>query len=130
MINVEEALRFSYIVASILGGGLFGIFMLAFFVRRAHAAGVYVGLAAGVLITTWGTLDQLARLGLGLPAFLREAPFPLHAFLLAACANVLSFTIGLVACLILPDRIKRDTTGLTVWDMGKAHLEGDLQCDR
>ena len=38
-------------LASILGGGLFGLFLLAFFVKRAHARGVYVGLLAGVADT-------------------------------------------------------------------------------
>ncbi len=102
MIRVEQALDFSFKMISILGGGLFGMFLLALFVRRAHALGVYIGLAAGVIVTAWGTLDEMARSGFPVPLWLGRIPFPCHPFLLAFCSNALSFIIGYVASLILP----------------------------
>lgn len=125
MIRVEKALDFSYDVASILGGGLFGLFLLAFFVRRAHALGVYVGLATGILVTAWGTLDkllinprieELTKLGHPVPTLLSTLDFPFHTYLVIVCSNIASFVIGYIACLVLPDISKRDPTGLTIWD--------------
>ncbi len=120
MLPVKEALDFSYVGYSILAGGLFGIFLLAFLVRRAHALGVYVGLAAGVLITAWGSCEKLLDLvHVALPEVCQRHPFPFHACLLSTCSNVTSFVVGLVASYLLPDFSKRRSAGLTVWD---AHL--------
>ena len=118
MIRVESALEFSYVVISILGGGLFGVFLLALFVRRAHALGVYVGLAIGIAVTLWATLDKLLDLGLPLPEILRGS-FPLHVYLTGPIANTVTFVVGYIASMILPDVTRRETIGLTFWDMRK-----------
>jgi SSS family solute:Na+ symporter len=121
MLNVSKALDFYYVVTSILCGGLLGIFMLAFLSRRAHARGIYAGLAVGVLIPAWGTLDRLISLGVPLPAFIREHPFPLHPYLVIVCSNIAAFVIGYVVCLILPDRSGRSSA--TLWDFRSAEPE-------
>lgn len=118
MIRVESALEFSYVVISILGGGLFGMFLLALFVRRAHALGVYVGLAVGIAVTLWATLDKLLELGLPLPEILRGS-FPLHVYLTGPVANIIAFFVGYAASLLLPNISRRDTAGLTFWDLRK-----------
>jgi SSS family solute:Na+ symporter len=101
MIRVERALDFSYVVASILGGGLFGLFLLAFFDRRAHPRGIYLGLAAGIVITTWGTVDKLADLIAGGASSARPPVFPFDPLLLIVLANLASFGVGFVASRIL-----------------------------
>ncbi len=126
MLGVQEALDFSYTVYSILAGGLFGIFLLAFLVRRAHALGVYIGLAAGVAVTAWGTSDKLLELAqITLPKAWQVYRFPFHAFLLSTCSNVTSFAVGYIASLLLPDLSKRDSTGLTVWDLRLREPQGN-----
>ena len=113
LLGVEQALQFSFTVFSILGGGLFGLFLLAFFVKRAHALGVYVGLACGVLISAWTLIDQAlawagAELGLAWAAQLAETlRYPFHPWLTLFLANLVSFTVGWAASLILPDIRKR-----------------------
>ncbi|MEA1951161.1 MAG: hypothetical protein U9N87_07240, partial [Planctomycetota bacterium] len=118
MIRVEAALEFSYVVVSILGGGLFGMFLLALFVKRAHALGMYVGLAVGIAVTLWATLDKLLELGLPLPEILRGS-FPLHVYLTGPIANTVTFFVGYAASLVLPNISRRETAGLTFWDMRK-----------
>ncbi|MBN2291972.1 MAG: sodium:solute symporter, partial [Pirellulales bacterium] len=118
MMRVESALEFSYVVISILGGGLLGMFLLAIFVRRAHALGVYIGLAAGILVTLWATLDKLLGLGLPLPEVFRGS-FPLHVYLTGPIANAIAFLVGYAASLVLPDVSRRETSGLTYWSMRK-----------
>jgi len=121
MIRVQAALEFWYVVFSILLGGLLGMFLLAFFVRRAHAWGVYLGLAAGTLVTLWGTLARLGEVARGwgfeLPAILQNVEWPLHPFLLVVCSNTTAFVVGYIASLIIPKPAGFDASGLTVWDM-------------
>jgi solute:Na+ symporter, SSS family len=117
MIRVKTALDFSYTISSILSGGLLGVFMLAFLVRRAHTIGIYIALAAGILMTAWGSLGELGNAGLPLPEFLRKIPFPFHTYLLVACSNLASFAVGYVACLLVPDHAKREGPALTLWDL-------------
>ncbi|MBN2578842.1 MAG: sodium:solute symporter [Pirellulales bacterium] len=115
MIRVEKALDFSITVFSILAGGMFGMFLLGFFARRAHAMGVYVGLVAGAAVSLWAATGELADAGLPLPAMLANVTFPFHVFLTAACSNAVSFGVGYLASRILPNRSQRDPAGLTVW---------------
>ncbi|UCD30276.1 MAG: sodium:solute symporter [Planctomycetota bacterium] len=124
MIGVKEALDFSYHVFNVLGGGLLGIFLLAFFARRAHARGIYVGLVCGILMSTWGVLNKLGELGLPLPEFYENIKYPWHNYTLMAVSNLISFTVGYIASLILPDTSGRDPAGLTVWDMRKGRSIG------
>ena len=102
MIRVEKALDFSYVVASILGGGLFGLFLLAIFDRKAHARGIYLGLLAGVAVTTWGTLDQLLGFGTAATSGYRARLFPLDPLLLVTLANLASCGVGYLASRVLP----------------------------
>jgi SSS family solute:Na+ symporter len=123
MVKVQRALEFSYVIGAILSGGLLGIFMLAFLVRKAHARGIYVGLIAGVLVTAWGTIEKLGELGLPIPEFLAALQFPGHTFLVIVCSNVASFAVGYLACVLLPDAEKRRS--LTVWDLRSRDAEGE-----
>ena len=116
LIGVREALDFSFTVFSILAGGVFGMFLLGFFVRRAHALGIYVGLAAGTAMSVWAALDNLGTAGFPVPAVMENHPFPVHVFLTATCSNLTSFVVGYIASLLLPDVTKRNSTGLTFWD--------------
>jgi SSS family solute:Na+ symporter len=123
MINVARALDFYYVVTSILCGGLLGIFMLAFLVRRARAAGVYAGLVAGVIIPAWGAMDRLIGLGLPLPAFLQHARFPFHPYLVIVCSNAAAFLVGYGVCRLLPPPVSG--SGATLWDLRSAQPERD-----
>jgi SSS family solute:Na+ symporter len=117
MIRVEKALDFSYLVASILGGGLFGLFLLAFFDRKAHARGIYVGLAAGVIVTAGGTLVHLIALARAEPAAQGARIFPLDPLMLVTLADGAALGVGFLASRILADRSGRNSAGWTVWDL-------------
>jgi solute:Na+ symporter, SSS family len=47
-----------YAVSSIISGGLAGLFLLAFFSRRANKQGVWIGIIANLLFTAWATLTS------------------------------------------------------------------------
>ena len=114
--NAEKALSFSYAAFSILAGGLLGMFLLAIFVRRAHALGVYVGLAAGIAVSLWGALGKLGEMGLPVAPDVIGS-FPVHVYLAGPVANVVSFAVGYIASLLLPDISGKNVRGLTFWDL-------------
>jgi len=128
MIQVKEALDFSYHVFNVLGGGLLGIFLLAFFVRKSHARGIYVGLVCGILMSLWGALNKLGELGLPLPEFFETIKYPWHNYTLMAVSNAVSFVVGYIASYLIPNNAKQDSIGLTVWDMFKNRSRGEESC--
>jgi len=52
----EGALTLYYAVTAIVSAGLAGMFLLAFFSRRANRQGLWTGLVAALLFTAWATL--------------------------------------------------------------------------
>jgi hypothetical protein len=68
-------------------------------------------------VTAWGTLGELAKLGLPLPPFLHSLRFPFHTFLLVTCSNLASFALGYLTTVLMPTRWSGSGPGLTVWDL-------------
>lgn len=54
----NRILSFYYMVTSIIAAGLAGLFLLAFLSPRANRQGAYVGVAACLAFTAWGTLTS------------------------------------------------------------------------
>jgi len=52
----EGALTLYYAATAIVSAGLAGIFLLAFFSRRANRQGLWVGIVCALLFTAWATL--------------------------------------------------------------------------
>ena len=63
----ESALTLYYAATAIVSGGLAGMFLLAFFTRRANRQGLWCGIIAALVFTAWATLTggkfKLADLG-------------------------------------------------------------------
>lgn len=63
----DRALSLYYAACSIISGGLAGLFLLAFFSRRANKQGLWIGIVANLVFTAWATLtsgkNQLMDLG-------------------------------------------------------------------
>ena len=55
------ALSMWFSISAIASGGLAGLFLLAYFSKRATRQGVYIGIAASVLFTAWATLTSEGR---------------------------------------------------------------------
>jgi SSS family solute:Na+ symporter len=54
----NNALTLYYAAGSIVSGGLAGMFLLAFFSRRANRQGLWIGLIAALIFTVWATLSS------------------------------------------------------------------------
>lgn len=52
----DRSLSLYYAVSSIIAAGLAGIFLLAFFSRRANRQGLWIGICAALVFTAWATL--------------------------------------------------------------------------
>ena len=96
------------ILASLLGGGLLGLYLLGFLTRRGDARAVGIGIGATMSFTAWTLLSSAGTL----PEVLS---FPFDLYYTGLIGNVVMFAVGFLLGSILPRR-KRDLRNLTVWD--------------
>lgn len=54
----ESALGLYYAATAIVSAGLAGMFMLAFFSRRANRQGLWIGIVSALVFTAWATLTE------------------------------------------------------------------------
>ena len=81
-------------ISAIASGGLAGLFLLAYFSKRATPQGVYAGIVASVLFTAWATLTLKGdNRVLNLGAF----NYPWHDLTIGAVAHVVLLAVGYVA---------------------------------
>lgn len=102
------------ILASLLGAGLLGMYLLGFLTRRGDARAVWCGIAATVAFTSWTLLP--AR---WLPEALR-VPFDLYYT--SIVGNTIMFAIGYGMALIFPAR-GRHLRNLNVWEQDATPLD-------
>ncbi|HST44314.1 MAG TPA: sodium:solute symporter [Luteimonas sp.] len=96
-VNVTSLFDVSIELAGLLGGGFAGAYTLGMFTRRANSAGVAIGIAASIVLTTvaW-TLDLV------------------HPYFYLAISIALCIVIGYVASLFFPAPT-RSLDGLTIF---------------
>ena len=95
------------ILASLLGGGLLGMYLLGFLTNRGNERAVIFGIISTILFTGWTILAKKQLL----PDYL-QVPFDLYY--VGIVGNFVMFIIGYIISLILPDKDK-DLTNLTMW---------------
>jgi SSS family solute:Na+ symporter len=94
----ERVLSLYYAVSSIISGGLAGLFLLAFFSRRANRPGVWCGIVAGLLFTGWATITS----GKNKMIDLGDYNFPWPGVMIGVIANLLVLIVGYVASWFFP----------------------------
>jgi SSS family solute:Na+ symporter len=92
----DSALNLYYAAASIFSGGLAGMFLLAFFSRRANRQGLWTGLFAAFVFTAWATLTY--KKYLSLPGWNYTWP----EVMIGVIAHVIVLVIGYFASLLFP----------------------------
>lgn len=97
------------ILASLVGGGLLGMYLLGFFTNKGDERSVGIGIVATLLFTTWTILSEKELL----PASLR---FPFDLYYTGIIGNVIMFCLAYFLSLLFPQK-EKDLTNLTLWKM-------------
>lgn len=143
-VRVQEAqsvLSIVFGLYAIFSGGIAGLFVLAFFTKRANIKGVYVGLIACILFSGWAVLTGQPLVGdksfldlnplmssvfnaFGIKtAFGTETSvnlnFPHHHYMIGVYSHIVLFVVGYVASLFF--KPIKSTKGLTFYDWREEH---------
>jgi len=112
MIRVQTFLNFYFEVVAIIGGGIAGVFALALFSRRAHARGVLAGIAAGLLVTLWGS-EQYAGVITNAYPWLK---FPWDPIMTGVVTSVTVIVVGYLMSRILRPAYAKEKSDAVLWD--------------
>ena len=106
----ERVLSFWLTTSSIVAGGLAGLFLLAFLCPRANKQGAYLGIAACLLFTTWGTLTNGKTPMLDLGAY----NYTLAPIMIGVFAHLVLLIVGYLGSFLFaaPDESVR---AMTLW---------------
>ena len=100
-----SALSVYYTVNAIAAGGLAGLFLLAFLMRRATPAGAIAGVAANIAFTLWATLSHGSS---------HAFRFRWHEYMIGAVGHVILVAVGVAVSLLSPSSGVR-CADLTLW---------------
>jgi SSS family solute:Na+ symporter len=93
----DSALGLYYAATAIVSAGLAGMFLLAFFSRRANRQGLWIGIACGLAFTAWATLtggkNQMLNLGWN---------YTWPSVMIGVIAHVIVLVVGYFASLFFP----------------------------
>lgn len=102
--GVESAVEFTVQLLLVATSGMIGLFALGLLTRRATAAGAYLGIAATVAFTAWGTLTAVpfALEGGQRPLVdLGSLNFPLSPLFVGIGGHLVLFSVGLLGSLLI-----------------------------
>jgi SSS family solute:Na+ symporter len=111
-----SALSLYYLATAIVAGGLAGLFLLAFLVRRAGRTAAIIAISVNLVFTAWATLTMNG----GRTWNLHRANYPWHEFTIGAVGNTLMFVVGYIVSIVWP---ANDTAGPTLWDWRSMNRE-------
>lgn len=108
-IEKESMNDISLIVTSVFGGCLMGLFLLGFFTNKVDGLSAVVGMTIAVLFNIY--------LGLGLLGVLPEPwIIGVHSYWVGAMVNGVFIVVAYTMGYIRKGKIKKDLTGLTIWN--------------
>ena len=105
------ALSLWYTLSAIVAGGLAGLFLLAFLSKRANKKGVFVGIIANLVFTTWATLTLDGGKMLNMGRF----NFPLHNYMIGVIGNIVLLAVGYFASLLFAEEARGQDMTLWGW---------------
>ncbi|MGB7263930.1 MAG: sodium/solute symporter [Terracidiphilus sp.] len=106
-----SALALYYAAASIVAGGLAGLFLLAFLSRRAGRTAALLGIGANLIFTVYATLT----LDGGKILDLHRYNFPWSEYTIGVVGNLLLLGVGLLCAALFPAASQLQSTS-TLWD--------------
>jgi SSS family solute:Na+ symporter len=106
-----SALALYYTATAIVAGGLAGLFLLAFFMKRAGRTAAVAGIAVNLLFTAWATLT----LNGGKSLNLHQYNYPWHEYTIGAAGNLLLLITGIAVAALSPAS-RNNAANNTLWD--------------
>ncbi|HVZ65683.1 MAG TPA: sodium:solute symporter [Lacunisphaera sp.] len=106
----ERVLSFWFTTSSIVGGGLAGLFLLAFLCPRANKPGAIIGIVACLVFTTLATLSSGQDRVLDLGVF----NFPWAGVLIGVVAHVVLLVFGYLGSLLFASEANTNRA-MTLW---------------
>jgi SSS family solute:Na+ symporter len=108
--NNGSALSLYYTITAVVAGGLAGLFILAFLMKRATRAGAIAGIAANIAFTLWATLTLNGKtLDLG------RFNFPLHDYMIGAIGHIVLLIVGVAVSLLMAGKVEGEELTLSGW---------------
>jgi SSS family solute:Na+ symporter len=87
MINAKTALDVWWKISAIFGGGMLGLFLLAFLIKKIQSRDAAVATVVGVLFVAWATGSKVWFTDSGFG-------FPLHTMMIGVCGTLLVVVVG------------------------------------
>ncbi len=104
-----------FVLASLMGGGILGMYMLGFLTNWGDARAVWTGIVCTMLFTSWTLLSDKEVL----PEALR---FPFELYYTGLMGNIVMFFVGFAVGALLPAK-RRNLKNLTVWQQDGSPLD-------
>ena len=106
-INIKTFQDTSTVLTAVLGGGLFGLFMLGMLTTRGNGRAAACGIVCTLIFITWTILAKNDKLPENL-----SVPFDLYYT--SVVGNAVMFSIGyMIGLIVFPN--KKKLTNLTIW---------------
>lgn len=118
-----SALALYYLLTAIVAGGLAGLFLLAFLVRRAGRGAALAAIASNLIFTAWATLTMNG----GHTWNLGRWNYPWHELTIGAVGNTLMFCVGWLTSMVAP---AEQPGGATVWEWMARRRHGLMEGTR
>jgi SSS family solute:Na+ symporter len=108
----DRVLSLYYAVSSIISGGLAGLFLLAFFSRRANKQGLWIGIIANLVFTAWATLTSGKNRMFDLRFDFGDFNFPWAGVMIGVIGHVIVLVVGYAASWLFPtdEHLKKEWT--------------------
>ena len=116
-IGIKSVIELSVTVASIITGGILGLFALGFLFRWTTARGAYIGIVFCILFTGWATLTRVNLPGMETALLdLGRFNYMLSPYLIGLFTHFILVGVGMLASK-LTGGPQPDTKDLTFWDV-------------
>ncbi len=98
MTRIHSMADAAFNFVSLVAGGVLGMYLLGMLSRRAHARGLYLGLAVGIAFILWASFTH-PRASVSIDWIPR---FPFHTLWIGLFGNLVVFLVGWLASRVLP----------------------------
>ena len=110
----DSALALYYAATAIVAGGLAGMFLLAFFSRRANRQGLWIGIVAALIFTAWAVLTSMVDKDKKIILDLHEYNYTWPSVMIGVGAHVIVLVVGWCASFGFPAP-PAGTRAMTIW---------------